>query len=146
MRVVALPVDRAVGVDYIEVEGMIDAVDREEKTIEVTPYPVGDNVLLKGFPFDYLERVLSDMDPFDDVAITAGDCVTVVYFEEEKKEKVINRAVALTRYCKQCAEFCYENPDGILIVEIEDDGDAYPVNKNPAEDDPGDTHQHRKDN
>ena len=56
-----------------------------------------------------------------DVTIAADDCVTVVYFEEEKKEKVINRAVALTRYCNQCAVICYEDSDGVLIVEIDDD-------------------------
>lgn len=141
----ALPADRAEAIDLLEVKGTILAVDRVEKTIEITPDPVGDNVLIKGFPFDYLDRVLSDMDAFGDVTIAAGDCVTVVYFEEEKKEKVINRAVALTRYCRQCAVLCYEDSDGILIVEIEDDGDAYPVNKNPAEDDQGESHHHRND-
>ena len=146
MSLAVLPADRAEGVDLLEVAGTILAVDRVDKTIEIAPDPEGDNVLIKGFPFDYLERVLSDMDPSGDVAITADDCVTVVYFEEEKKEKVINRTVALTRYCNQCAVFCYEDSDGILIVEIDDDGDVYPVNKNPGEDDPGEGHQHRKDN
>ena len=111
---VALPADRAWGVVLFEVKGMILEADRVEKTIEVAPDPEGDNVLIKGFPFDYLERVLSDMENFGDVTIAAGDCVTVVYLKEDKKEKVINRAVALTRYCNQCAVLCYENPDGIL--------------------------------
>ena len=147
---VALPVDRAVGVDLLQVKGMILEADRVEKTIEVTPVPDGNNVLIKGFPFDYLERVLSDMEYFGDVAIAAEDCVTVVYLKEDKKEKVINRAVALTWYCHACQELCYDDSDdilsyedleGILIVEIQDDGDAFPVNKNPEEDDPGESHQ-----
>lgn len=151
----ALPVDRAVGVDLLQVKGMILAADRVEKTIEVAPDPVGDNVLIKGFPFDYLERVLSDMDNFGDVTIAADDCVTVVYIKEDKNEKVINRAVALTRYCNNCLELCYDDSDdilryddleGILIVEIQDDGDAFPVNKNPEEDDPGESNQNRSGN
>ena len=160
---VALPVDRAVGVDLdslLRVEGEIIAADRVEKTIEVMPELEGANVLIKGFPFDYLERVLSDMlsdmDNSCDVTIAADDCVTVYYIEEDKNEKVINRAVALTRYCKECRKSCYISgaiqdlndleQNGILIVEIQEDGDAFPVNKNPEEDDPGQSHQNGSGN
>jgi hypothetical protein len=150
---VALPVDRAVGVDLdslLRVEGEIIAADRVEKTIEVMPEFEGANVLIKGFPFDYLERVLSDITDFVDVTIAADDCVTVYYVEEDKDKKVINRAVALTRYCNKCQESCYISgaikdlndleQNGILIVEIQEDGDTFPVNKNPEEDDPGKNH------
>ena len=146
MSLAALPADRAEGIDLLKVEGTIFAVDRADRTIEIAPDPEGDNVLINGFPFDYLDRVLSDMGMFGDIEIAADDCVTVVYVEDEKKETVINRAVVLTRYCKQCAVTCYEDSEGILIVEIDDHGDFYPVNKHLDEDDPGESHKNRKDN
>ena len=63
-----------------------------------------------------------------------------------KKDRVINRAVKLTSYriggCvgSQCNpqndDACYDGDD-IVILEFDDDGDFYPVNKNPNDDGPG---------
>ena len=123
-----------------EVSGKVIETLREESIILVSPGGENDEenndpVLIKGFPYNYAERELEIElgAQQDSIAIENGDCITVKYIEDEKKNYIILKAAALTRYCGDCtrSDQCYDTLNGIIFLQ-EVDVKYLPVNKNPS--------------
>ena len=104
--------------DWLTASGEITAIDPDNSTITI------DGIVIKGFPFGYLEREMAVVFG-EDFVIEVGDCVEVEYAIVVCRcsEGSKNIAVALNRYCHACEDNCYE--DSIVLR----DDDFYPVDK-----------------
>lgn len=120
-----------------EVSGVVDKTIREDSIIIIDPFdPKEDPLLIKGFPYNFVERELESAlsQPKDSIAIEEGDCITILFIVDEVGlyNQTINRALALVEYCDECNydDTCYVDPVGIVFLEQEDN-EYSPVNKNP---------------
>lgn len=130
MSVVFVQAARA---DDIAVTGEILEAYRSSSTIVIRPEEGGDDIVIIGFPFCYLEAQLDDiLDPqYPDeivIRIDKGDCVKVDYSEEELASgAVVNKWESLTMYC-EAAECCKAEEDCVDEGCCRDDkcnGDCY---------------------
>ena len=121
--------------EWLNASGEIVEIERDISTITIDD---GEKIIvIKGFPFGYLERKMADVFG-DDFVIMVGDCVEVEYAIVVCRcdEGIKNIAVALNNYCLDCHRAdCYGGS-----IQIRDD-DFYPVDKSRYGDGSDQNHQ-----
>jgi hypothetical protein len=124
---------QAVRADDISVKGEIKEAYRSSSTIVIAPEDGGDDVIIIGFPFCYLEAQLDDIldhQYLDEVIIRIdkGDCVKVDYSEEELVSgQIVNKWESLTMYCEaaECCEAEEECQDEECCRDVKCKEDCY---------------------
>lgn len=139
----AVQVARAGGPEienWLDISGTIDQIYPKDSTIVIISDYDNLPYTITGFPFGYLENELDSY--FESelaIEIKKGDCVTIDYAVVVCKAGTKNIAVALTRYCEDCGNVCYEDDEGFVLR----DEDFYPVDKSRNDDDSDHYHHHK---